>query len=662
MKVENRKGSHAASKLLGKWKDSVFNLKLGRGVKRKLEDELFREKKRRKICEEEIANQRKVIKTMQKERNDIVRKLIKNTKKASRKDGSKKAYSKRYIKRMKTNLVETAHATVVLLQSIGLEVTTLCVSDKFGNKVNLKYGTEIEKKNMRLSIDKALYLKDNLCISDRSYRKLSKSLNQLPRLKQLQKRAKEINAIFPVHIYNGMIGAWQPLNQKLQFVADQMSKTYPDEPVPNHIGVKISGDGTRIGKRIHCVNITFRVIYGKHLSSEYILGMVRKPEKYKFLCTIFEPIVANLLDNVSIGNESVSLKFYLGADMKFLNEMMGLGACSSKYSCVWCKCPSNERYIHTRKWSMLDVELGARTVEEITSLSTLSKNKNMSCVAPPILPFIPVHNVVADPLHLFLRISDQLVLQLIQILRHRHNVGKNSKSVDLSKCQNIAAFEEFVRDLSLPWSFYTCKESAQIQYRDFTGPEHIKVQKHINLDNLIPWHSKTHQIKWLWKEFRDIMTIMKSENADPEAVETRARAWVSNYAQTFHAKDVTPYMHTFMNHVSESLKLHGPINNFSQQAMEKLNDKVTSLFFRSTNHRNTEAFIQVMQKQNRISYLSQWCQDDLEYHVRCSRCGEAGHNKRTCHLKIPPFKQGSLIIASFAWKIEHNLTLKITFY
>jgi hypothetical protein len=378
------------------------------------------------------------------------------------------------------------------------------------------------------------------------------------------------------------------------------------------------------------------VLYGKHLGSEHILGMVRKPEKYKFLCAIFEPIVANLPDSVFISNESVPLKFYLGAGLKFLNEMMGLGACSSKYSCVWCKCPSSERYIYTQKWSMLDGELGARSVDEITRLSTLSKTKNMSCIAPPILPFIPLQNVVVDPLHLFLRISDQLVLQLTQILRHKDNVGKSSKNVDLSKCKNIAAFEEFVRDLSIPWSFYTCKEGAKLQYRDFTGPEHIKILKHINLENLISWHPKIHQIKWLWKEFRDIMDTMKSEEVDPEGVERRERAWVCNYAQTFQAKDVTPYMHILMNHIPESLKLHGPIGNFSQQSMKKLNDTVTSLFFRSSDHRNTEAFIQVMQKQNRISYLSQCCKDDLEYHVHCGRCGETNHNKRTCHLKYYP--------------------------
>ena len=127
-----------------------------------------------------------------------------------------------------------------------------------------------------------------------------------------------------------------------------------------------------------------------------------------------------------------------------------------------------------------------------------------------------------------------------------------------------------MRELSIPWSFYTSKESTQIQYRDFTGPEHIKIQKHINLDNLISWHSKTPNIKSLRKEFLDIMTTMKSKEADPEAVKTHARVWATKYAQTFQAKDVTPYMHTFMNHVSESIKLHRQINNISQQSYGKV--------------------------------------------------------------------------------------------
>ena len=473
-------------------------------------------------------------------------------------------------------------------------------------------------------------------MSDDDYLTLTKTVKSLPKLNKVKKRSKEIDSLFEINTFTDMIGAWEPLSNKIKYAVEKMYKKYKNEPVPNHIGIKLSGDGTMMGKRIHATNITFRVLYGEYLSEEYILAMVRKPEKHEFLKKIFDPIVAGKPENVTIGDQSVPLKYHLGADMKFINEMMGLGACSSTHSCAWCKCPSDERHINDKKLSMINQELGARTIEEIERLCKGPKKRNMSCLRTPVLPFIPVDCVVPDPLHLFLRISDQLVNQLVQILRHKDNIGKNSKNVDMTNCQNIASFEKFVKDMNIPWFFMTNKDTGLLQFRDFTGPEHKKIQDNIKLENLISWHPKLDNIKWLWEEFRHIIIAMKEPGADSDSVETRSRAWVGKYAETFLAKDVTPYMHVLMNHVAESLKLHGHLNHFSQQAMEKLNDKVTSLFFRATNHRNTEAFVQVMQKQNRIAYLDETCKDGLLFKVHCKMCGEPGHNKRTCYLRHRP--------------------------
>ena len=58
---------------------------------------------------------------------------------------------------------------------------------------------------------------------------------------------------------------------------DCMTKKYPNE-CPDHTGVKLSGDGIFIGKRIHVVNLTVRIIYGQYHSEEPILVMVRAPE------------------------------------------------------------------------------------------------------------------------------------------------------------------------------------------------------------------------------------------------------------------------------------------------------------------------------------------------------------------------------------------------
>ena len=55
-------------------------------------------------------------------------------------------------------------------------MSSLNVGDKFGNKV-IKMGVETAKK---LPIDKVLYLKDTLCLSDSTYKTLSNNLTELP--------------------------------------------------------------------------------------------------------------------------------------------------------------------------------------------------------------------------------------------------------------------------------------------------------------------------------------------------------------------------------------------------------------------------------------------------------------------------------------------------
>ncbi|KAJ8048046.1 hypothetical protein HOLleu_00211 [Holothuria leucospilota] len=89
-------------------------------------------------------------------------------------------------------------------------------------------------------------------------------------------------------------------------------------------------------------------------------------------------------------------------------------------------------------------------------------------------------------------------------------------------------------------------------------------------------------------------------------------------------------MHVLVNHVPNALRLHGNIEHFSQQGLEKLNDNVTACFIRSSSQIKMEAFREVMQKQNRIHHLAISCQRE-NVTVSCSICKNSGHNKRTCH-------------------------------
>ena len=81
------------------------------------------------------------------------------------------------------------------------------------------------------------------------------------------------------------------------------------------------------------------------------------------------------------------------------------------------------------------------------------------------------------------------------------------------------------------------------------------------------------------------------------------------------------------------MMMHGSILPciYSILGLEKYNDIVTKTYFRSTSHKGTDALLQIMQKQNRLEYLTDAgvCKK-MVLDIKCSNCKEKGHNKCTC--------------------------------
>lgn len=73
------------------------------------------------------------------------------------------------------------------------------------------------------------------------------------------------------------------------------------------------------------------------------------------------------------------------------------------------------------------------------------------------------------------------------------------------------------------------------------------------------------------------------------------REW-GRFIKTYQTGNVTPYIHALMNHVSEFMRLHGSILQFTQHGLEKHNDIVTKDYFRCTSHHGESALLQIMQK------------------------------------------------------------------
>lgn len=86
------------------------------------------------------------------------------------------------------------------------------------------------------------------------------------------------------------------------------------------IRVKLSGDGTQIGKRLHVVNFTFTVLdegdaaYGNHP-----LAIFKDPEDYNSsshaLLDIRDEV--RTLTEITVGETNFKIEYFLGGDMKF---------------------------------------------------------------------------------------------------------------------------------------------------------------------------------------------------------------------------------------------------------------------------------------------------------------------------------------------------------
>ena len=150
------------------------------------------------------------------------------------------------------------------------------------------------------------------------------------------------------------------------------------------------------------------------------------------------------------------------------------------------------------------------------------------------------------------------------------------------------------------------------------------------------------------------------KQVDIDSFEGDARRWGRDFYKFYHDRNVTPFIHAMANHVGEFLTLHGSLLPFTQQGLEKYNDITTKHYFRSTNHKGTQAFTQ---KQNRIEHLHDSGLYTQKKTVKCGNCQQEGHSIRTlryCSLAVlaqllhPHIMQLSLMPFLHAFKLGNR--------
>ena len=93
-----------------------------------------------------------------------------------------------------------------------------------------------------------------------------------------------------------------------------------------------------------------------------------------------------------------------------------------------------------------------------------------------VFPSIPLTRVVADNLHMFLRVSDVLIDLLITELHTLDKINQATKLKSLDNLTHPTTIEKSVKELGISgFSFWIRRESRKLKWRIFTGPEKLKI-------------------------------------------------------------------------------------------------------------------------------------------------------------------------------------------
>ena len=159
-----------------------------------------------------------------------------------------------------------------------------------------------------------------------------------------------------------------------------------------------------------------------------------------------------------------------------------------------------------------------------------------------------------------------------------------------------------------------------MKWRDLTGPEKQKLFRNIDFTQVLPGHQKSEQIALLWKQFLTITNMLSSTSPQlsKEEIQDASKSFLEQFLKLYHTNHVTPYVHELVWHVPEFIQMYGNITPFTQRGLEKLNDKTTKDYFRSTNQRGLDSLKQIVQKRNRMEYLQDLgCQEREKEHHLC---------------------------------------------
>ena len=162
---------------------------------------------------------------------------------------------------------------------------------------------------------------------------MAKLCKAMPRHYKLKMKISELNHLWEIQpTPNGIVGVQQCLKKRLEPRVQHLVQETPPSvqfKVNSTIRVKLSGDGTTIGKRLHVVNFAYTILDEGDLAHSYegnhCLAIFCAPENYECLKSALMDIIQEVssLQFITVCGQQYSVEYYMGGDWKFLATVTG---------------------------------------------------------------------------------------------------------------------------------------------------------------------------------------------------------------------------------------------------------------------------------------------------------------------------------------------------
>ena len=291
-------------------------------------------------------------------------------------------------------------------------------------------------------MQKCLRVKDKRCISDQTYTSIRTSLQlKIPTIDEIRGFRRKLDREYDIdNVFSSpekvIIGTYVHPIKKILLTGTQIIR----EKKLNHLKIKLSCDGTIVGRQHNLLNFVFS--YADDFNScqkqagIYLLGIFKiKSESYEILKECLSDILNELqqIQHLEIDQLKIPIEFVFAADYKMLLTCLGLKAANSNNPCIYCHAEKSE-IGEPSKWpDNCPIE------REVNGFHKYKGEKGYKHNA--LIDFIQLRNFIPCELHLLLRIGGKLIELLVNELKQ---IDGYNKLKDFDQLLHLKKYKDFL--------------------------------------------------------------------------------------------------------------------------------------------------------------------------------------------------------------------------